>query len=210
MNIKFFSTLALATFISLSSFAQTNNTTTETSSAHKNAHQKALASAKKSGLDKNTIEHMQQQEIAAREDKNTNFSGLTGEKATLVDDLLKEAATHIGKKYVWGSKGPSTFDCSGFTGYVYKQFGFKIGACSRDQYKTGTPVDVKHLRKGDLVFFTSRRSGSAVGHVGIVWEANNETGQFKFIHASTKSGVRISDFEGYYVKRYVGAKRVIE
>lgn len=47
-----------------------------------------------------------------------------------------------------------------------------------------------------------------MGHVGIVWEADNEKGTFKFIHASIR-GVRISDFEGYYVPRYVGAKRII-
>lgn len=58
------------------------------------------------------------------------------------------------------------------------------------------------------MFFTSRRSGNGVGHVGIVTEANAETGNFKFIHASIK-GVKVSDFEGYYVGRYIGAKRII-
>ena len=76
------------------------------------------------------------------------------------------------------------------------------------QYTQGTPVARNDLRKGDLVFFTSRSSGKNVGHVGIVWEADNEKGTFKFIHASIR-GVRISDFEGYYVPRYVGAKRII-
>ena len=69
-------------------------------------------------------------------------------------------------------------------------------------------VDRKHLRKGDLVFFTSRSSGSNVGHVGIVVSADNATGSFKFIHASIK-GVRINECEGYYEKRYVGARRII-
>ena len=64
------------------------------------------------------------------------------------------------------------------------------------------------LRKGDLVFFTSRRSGKNVGHVGIVVSADNESGDFKFIHASVK-GVKVSDFEGYYLGRYVGARRII-
>ena len=93
--------------------------------------------------------------------------------------------------------------------YVYRQFGYNISPSSRAQYLEGTPVDRKDLRKGDLVFFTSRSSGKNVGHVGIVVSADNETGNFKFIHASIR-GVKISDFEGYYVPRYIGAKRIIK
>ena len=105
-------------------------------------------------------------------------------------------------------KGPNAFDCSGFTSYVYKQFGYSISPASRIQYTDGVKVDRKHLRKGDLVFFTSRSSGKDVGHVGIVVSADNETGAFKFIHASIR-GVKISECEGYYANRYVGARRII-
>lgn len=204
---KILTVLALLTTITFSSYSQTKNSGWD--AARKQAH-KELQAKNSSRLDPTIIEKARQEEIVARESKTVaSISGLSKEKATLIEDLLKESSRHIGKKYVWGSKGPNTFDCSGFTGYVYKQFGYNIGPCSREQYKIGKSIDVKHLRKGDLVFFTSRRSGSNVGHVGIVWEADNATGKFKFIHASTK-GIKISDFEGYYVKRYVGARRVIE
>ncbi len=106
-------------------------------------------------------------------------------------------------------KGPNAFDCSGFTSYVYKQFGYKISPASRIQYTDGVNVDRKNLRKGDLVFFTSRSSGKNVGHVGIVVSADNETGKFKFIHASIK-GVKVDECAGYYEGRYVGARRIIE
>ena len=69
-------------------------------------------------------------------------------------------------------------------------------------------VRVVDGKNGDLVFFTSRSSGKNVGHVGIVVTANNETGEFTFIHASLK-GVKVSECEGYYERRYVGAKRII-
>lgn len=105
-------------------------------------------------------------------------------------------------------KGPHAFDCSGFTSYVYKQFGYKISPASRIQYTDGVKVDRKDLRKGDLVFFTSRSSGKNVGHVGIVVSADNETGAFKFIHASIR-GIKVSACEGYYANRYVGARRII-
>ena len=200
---KILTVLTLLLTITLTTNAQTNS---GWNAMRQQAH-KELQAKNSSRLDPSIIEKSRQAEIIARETKAA--SNLSKEKATLIDDLLKESATHIGKRYVWGSKGPKTFDCSGFTGYVYKQFGYSIGPCSREQYKIGKSVDVKHLRKGDLVFFTSRRSGNNVGHVGIVWEADNAKGTFKFIHASVK-GVKISDFEGYYVSRYVGAKRVIE
>jgi cell wall-associated NlpC family hydrolase len=126
----------------------------------------------------------------------------------MIDDLLTEAHKYIGTRYVHGAKGPHAFDCSGYTSYIYKQFGYTISPSSRHQYTEGTPVSREELRKGDLVFFTSRSSGKNVGHVGIVVTANNETGEFTFIHASLK-GVKVSECEGYYERRYVGAKRII-
>lgn len=200
---KFVSVLALVLIFTFSASAQTNSWKEK----HKNAHNKEQLATNKSRLDKSVISNQIQGEILARE---SAVDGLSGETAVLIEDLLKEASTHLGKRYVFGSKGPKTFDCSGFSGYVFRQFGFSIGADSRAQYLQGKPIERNELRKGDLVFFTSRSSGRNVGHVGIVWEVNNESGEFKFIHASTNSGVKISNFEGYYVKRYVGAKRIIE
>ena len=197
---KFVSVLALLTIFAFSASAQSNSWKEK----HMSAHNKEQLATNKSRLDKSVISNQIQQEVQSRE------AGMSPETAILIDDLLREASSHLGKRYVFGSKGPNTFDCSGFSGYVYRQFGYSIGADSRAQYKQGSPVDRKDLRKGDLVFFTSRSSGKNVGHVGIVWEVNKETGDFKFIHASTKNGVKISEFEGYYVKRFVGAKRMIE
>lgn len=172
--------------------------------AHSAAHQELLAGSK-SRIDKTVISDMVSKDVMARE----HIAGLSPESSRLIDDLLEEGRSHLGKRYVHGAKGPNTFDCSGFTSYVYKQFGYNISPGSRIQYTQGTPVARNDLRKGDLVFFTSPRSGKAVGHVGIVVSADNETGKFKFIHASVR-GVKISDFDGYYVPRYVGAKRIIE
>lgn len=203
-KIKFVSLIALIATIALNANAQAPS---GWAAAHKKAHKQEQLATNKSRLDVSVIEAQRQQEILAREAWE---EGLSPEGARMLDDLLKEAATHIGKRYVFGSKGPNTFDCSGFSGYVYRQFGYSIGACSREQYKTGKNIDVKDVRKGDLVFFTSRSSGANVGHVGIVWDVDDNNGGFKFIHASTRRGVVISDFEGYYVRRFVGIKRVID
>mgnify|MGYP002864039259 CR=1 FL=1 len=84
----------------------------------------------------------------------------------------------------------------------------KIGRTPGGQYQLGRAVRREDLRAGDLVFFRPR-SGSRVGHVGIVTEADG-TGNFKFIHASIK-GVKITSFEGtnYYTARYIGARRLL-
>lgn len=201
---KIFSSILIST-ISLIAVAQTHGNEAKIS-AHQKAHQQQLASVKSSKLDRAVVNDLLKEDIAKRESEL--IAGLSPESQKMVSDLLTEANKHMGKPYRHGMKGPNAFDCSGFTSYVYKQFGYSISPASRVQYTDGVHVDRKDLRKGDLVFFTSRSSGKNVGHVGIVINANNETGEFEFIHASIK-GVRINSCEGYYAQRYVGARRII-
>lgn len=175
-------------------------------SAHAEAHQKQLAAAKHTGLEKSTISRLVEEDIAERE----NAKSIDLETSMLLDDLLSEARSHLGKRYSRGSKGPKAFDCSGFSSYVYRQFGYTLSPSSRVQYTQGENVDRTDLRKGDLVFFKGRSLKGGVGHVGIVVDADGE-GNFTFIHAATSSGIIISNCrEPYYAKRYVGSKRVIE
>lgn len=205
--MKFLKTALTAIIIASCSFAgaaQSNNNSFR--AKNKAAHKELLAKNKTNGLDKTVLDNIIKNDVQSREN---SLPGVSAKGAVQINDLLKEAKRHIGKPYVHGAKGPSQFDCSGFTSYVYKQLGYTISPGSRIQYTQGKHVDRKDLRKGDLVFFTSPRSGKAVGHVGIVVEANNEKGTFSFIHASVR-GVKISNFEGYYLNRYVGARRVIE
>lgn len=128
-----------------------------------------------------------------------------------VDALLNEAMSHIGARYRSGSKGPSSFDCSGFTSYVFRQLsGQEIGCSSRDQYARNVPVSRSEMQRGDLVFFTSPRSGRNVGHVGIVVDVDPINNTFNFIHASSSDGVKISNSnEGFYARRFIGVRRVL-
>ena len=148
------------------------------------------------------------------EDEIENFDFLyAGENfnydQVLINNLVTEAYKHIGARYRYGSTGPNTFDCSGFTSYVYKQSNMNIGASSRDQYARNKPIKRSELQPGDLVFFTSPGSRKGVGHVGIVIEYDPISEVFTFIHASTKAGVKISkSSEPNYTRRYVGARRV--
>jgi len=127
-----------------------------------------------------------------------------------VNRIMDEAMKHIGARYRSGSKGPSSFDCSGFTSYVFGRSNLNIGCSSRDQYARNIPISRSEMQRGDLVFFTSPNSGRNVGHVGIVVDVDPITRTFNFIHASSKSGVKISNSsEGFYARRYVGVRRVL-
>lgn len=130
--------------------------------------------------------------------------------AATMGSLMNEAFSHIGTPYRSGQSSPSGFDCSGFTSYVYGKLGISLGRSSRDQYTQGLPMAKSGLKSGDLVFFTSPSSGRSVGHVGIVTDVDNVSGNFNFIHASVK-GVKVSSSsEPYYNRRYIGARRILE
>lgn len=127
-----------------------------------------------------------------------------------VDSLLCFAFTHVGKPYSSGSAGPNAFDCSGFTSYVYSQFGYKLNRSSGSQPANGIPVERNQLAPGDLVFFKGRNSyASRIGHVGIVASVKDD-GSFTFIHSANGTGITENTSTApYYLKRYVTACRVI-
>ena len=129
-----------------------------------------------------------------------------------VGDMIDYAKTLIGTRYRRGGMSPKGFDCSGFTGFVFDQFGYKLNRTSRDQYSQGEEVAVDDLQPGDLVFFSGRRRNGRVGHVGMVVSVDRERRSVEFIHSSTSSGVRIDSYPdgGYFSKRYIGARRIIE
>ncbi len=135
--------------------------------------------------------------------------GVTVEQMT--DSLIAFAFRSLGKRYRSGSTGPDSFDCSGFTSYVFGNFGVRLSRTSREQFGNGRNVKggFDNLQKGDLVFFNGRRVGNTVGHVGIFIEADSTGTDFSFIHAAM-TGVTVSRYsEDYYSRRYMGARRVL-
>ena len=127
---------------------------------------------------------------------------------SIVEELLSFALTHQGVPYRYGSMGPRSFDCSGFTSYIFKRHGYQLHRTASGQYHDGCPISYGNERPGDLVFFGGKKNGKKIGHVGIV-VTQNEIG-FKFIHASYSRGVTVSHSEEkYYKMRYKGACRVI-
>ena len=119
------------------------------------------------------------------------------------ETIVATAKQYMGAPYVYGGMSPSGFDCSGFVNYVYKLCGYSMSRVASSIYNNnGTYVEKANLQIGDLVFFAS--NSSSIGHVGIY------IGNGQFIHSSSGAGcVVISDLSSsYYLKNYVGAKRI--
>ena len=122
-------------------------------------------------------------------------------------DIVDEACRYLGVRYRYGGSSLSGFDCSGFTSYVYKAFGYSLERTASGQLNNGTSVNRAELQMGDLVFFRDTRvTSKPASHVGI-YIGNN-----KFVHASSSSTgyVLISSLdEAYFARYYVGARRVL-
>ncbi len=129
----------------------------------------------------------------------------------LIQKMLNFAASFTGTRYRYGATGPKAFDCSGFTSFVFGQFGYALNRSSHQQINNGEQIERNELRPGDLVFFNGRAVNKLIGHVGIVTEVDSTGDNFSFIHASTSQGVCISKSDdAYYSRRYIGACRPIK
>ena len=139
----------------------------------------------------------------------SDFLDLT-ESSSSNSDIAATAKQYLGTGYVYGGASPRGFDCSGFTMYVYQQFGYSLPHTATGQWQSGIGTKVWSigaLQPGDLVFFNdpSRNAGKACSHAGIY------IGNGQFIHSSSSrsNGVIISDLtSGYYNTYFVGGIHV--
>lgn len=121
-----------------------------------------------------------------------------GEAPVSSNAVLEYAYQFLGTPYLWGGTTPAGFDCSGFTQYVYKNFGVSLGRTTKHQIKDGVAVSRSDLQPGDLVFYGE---GGVPSHMGIY------VGNGKYIHApQTGEVVKISKYDR---PDYITARRVM-
>lgn len=124
--------------------------------------------------------------------------------SSTVEKIIAEARRWIGTPYCYGGIGRDGTDCSGMVMTIYRQVAdIALPRNSARQQEACQPVSPDRIAPADLVFFSSKRSGGGVSHVGIY------IGDKEFIHASTSRGVMISRLdEPYYTAHYHSAGRV--
>ncbi len=108
---------------------------------------------------------------------------------------LRAAATQLGKPYVWGAEGPSSYDCSGLTSWAFARAGVTLPRSSSQQALVGSPVSWNNLQPGDLVFYYH-----PVSHVGIY------AGDGKFINAPESGDV--VRYQNLSPSAFSGARRL--
>jgi peptidoglycan DL-endopeptidase LytE len=124
----------------------------------------------------------------------------------LADRVIAEGAKYLGARYAYGASTSRTdaFDCSSFTLRAFKAIGITLPRTSVQQSKTGTPVPLSQIQKGDLLFFDTDYNG-VINHVGIYM------GNGKMINAASSNGVSYATVStGYWKARMVKATRVIQ
>jgi len=133
--------------------------------------------------------------------------GENWEPFTKEDELLERAKEYLGVPYIWAANGPSAFDCSGYTKYIFKKSGITLPRYSGHQANVGIKVSYDELQKGDLVFFdTAKEFHRKVNHVGIY------IGDNQFIHASSaRKQVMITSFtqKKFYKNRFLHGRRIL-
>ncbi|MDZ7576892.1 MAG: C40 family peptidase [Candidatus Nanopelagicales bacterium] len=121
------------------------------------------------------------------------------ERKALRRAIVRKAKTRVGSRYVWGTAGPNTFDCSGLVNWAYRKVGGKnLPRSSYALRPTTKHVGARKRKVGDIVFFNGN------GHVAIY------AGKNKIVHAAnSRRGVRIDKMTGWYRSTLVGYGRVI-
>jgi cell wall-associated NlpC family hydrolase len=108
-----------------------------------------------------------------------------------VGTVVSYARAQVGKRYVFATAGPNTFDCSGLVKASYARIGVSLPHQTGGLIRKGRAVSRSQLAPGDLVF-------PSAGHVGIY------IGGGQMVHASNpRTGVKVSGIYSFYAARRI-------
>lgn len=122
--------------------------------------------------------------------------------------IVQTARSYTGTPYLTGGTTRVGIDCSGLVVVSYQSVGRDMPRISYQQAEAGTPIREEDLAPGDLIFFTDRRGGSQITHVGLVTEVRGKD-TIKFIHTTNSLGVVENNLkQNYWHNLFVKAVRV--
>lgn len=126
--------------------------------------------------------------------KYATILGVDNNKVNNID-LIEEIDDWYGTPYRYGGSSKNGIDCSAFSRTVFNDvYNAAIPRTAQEQYEYCDRIKKNQLKQGDLVFFHTT-GGARITHVGVYLQNG------KFVHASTSSGVMISDLEDDYWRR---------
>jgi len=132
--------------------------------------------------------------------KNTNYdlvkNALQISDKEMNSPIYKFIVEWYGVPYKYGGNSKEGVDCSGFVNVLYQSVYSKILERKADDifHKQCKKISKQEVREGDLVFF--KIDSKEITHVGVYLKND------KFVHASTKKGVMISDLNEPYFQKY--------
>lgn len=138
---------------------------------------------------------------------NSYSSGMSNAEKLEYAIYLAQGA--LGCPYVYGATGPSKFDCSGLTCYIFKAVGVKLERTAYNQGYDDTYTKIEgwqNLKRGDVVFFNTISDSDLSDHAGIY------IGEGYFIHASSGAHkVVVSNLTtGYYGRVFSWGRRILK
>lgn len=144
---------------------------------YSSARSKGYPSEKHSSKNTHTYKPISKKPIAEKSRENISIR----------DQIVSTAISQLGTPYKSAGKTPETgFDCSGFTGYVFRSHGIQLSGPSHDQARQGIQKSMENLRPGDLAFFGH---GTKITHVAIITNFPSIE-ECEVIHATTSAGVK--------------------
>ena len=96
------------------------------------------------------------------------------------------ALKEVGKPYVWGATGPSTYDCSGLMLRAFQAAGIELPRVSRDQFKAGGHVPVRQAQPGDLLFYANDPKDPSTIHHVMLYMGNDQMVEAPYTGASVR------------------------
>lgn len=150
--------------------------------------------------------HASKKTASTKESKKEKPSRVTRGEA---DKVIKTARSYIGTSYRYGGTNRAGLDCSGLVQLSFKSIEVALPRNSEEQSNVGTPISIKDIKEGDLVFFTDKKGHKKITHVGLVTEVKDED-NIKFIHSTTKLGVVENNLKSeIYYPIFLKAMRVL-
>ncbi|WP_027415807.1 C40 family peptidase [Aneurinibacillus terranovensis] len=124
----------------------------------------------------------------------------------VIDNVIRTGMSLIGKsKFSYDYRPPAYLDCSSFIYYIFKENGINIGTKAVNyQVFLGEYVSMRELRKGDLVFFNTKKEQQDATHVALY------LGNGRVLHMTNpRYNVIVSRLDSWLMQYYMTARRII-